>query len=244
MAFKPLGGKSRQFLNTETGEILSRRQYDKLRGILYEAKAEANKRADLAASLARPAKGRKKAESRAEAELRAEAEKIRRQIEEEEKQKKKLLRAATSRAHKAKPKVIRKAMLKAGHRAERVDFTQYEQYENYIKQMRETKLANGRRLVSSYAIGIVGYDERDEKELGATLNGLMLPNVVFTEYELRELSDDFILSRPYFVFSHYFLHLHFDKAYAEAKFQKKAEKEAREKLKNIPQEYRTKKKGK
>lgn len=244
MAFKPLGGKSRQFINTETGEIISRRQYDKLRGILYEAKAEANRRADLAASLARPAKGRKKAESRAEAEMRAEAEKIRRQIEEEGRQKKKLLRAASSRAHKVKPKKIRPQLLKAGHRAERVSFMTYEEYAEYIKQLRGTNLPNGRRLVSSYAIGMVGYDERDEKELGAMLTGLMLPNVFFTEYELRELSDDFILSRPYFVFSHYFLHLHFDKAYAEAKFRKKAEKEAREKRKNIPKEYRTKKKGK
>lgn len=244
MSFKPLGGKSRQFLNTETGEIISRRQYDKIRGIQYEAKAAANKKANLAEALARPARGRKKAESKAEAELRAEAARIRQQIEEEEKQKKKLLRAASSRAHKVKPKKIRKAMLKAGHRAERVSFTEYEEYVDYIAQMKSNVLPNGRRLVSSYAIGMVGYDERDEKELGAMLTGLQSPSVKLTEEELRDLSDDFIISRPYFVFSHYFLHLHFDKPYAEGKYQKLKEKEAREKRKNIPKQYRTQKKAK
>jgi hypothetical protein len=63
--WRPLGGKSRNYLNEETGEVLSRRQYDKLYGALaragvasYEAKA---KRTPDELRRTRPAPGRAKA---------------------------------------------------------------------------------------------------------------------------------------------------------------------------------------
>lgn len=242
MTFKPVGGKSRNYINTETGEIISRRQYDKLRGIFYEAKAKANREADITAALARPAKGRKKAQSDFEKQIRVEAEKIRLQQVEEEKAKKKLLKAVGSANRKVKPKKIRKELLKAGHRAERLRFSTYDELKNYVAQIKSNVLPNGRRLVSSYAIGIMGYDEREDppREIGAHLTSLQGPSVLPTESELREMTDDFLQSRSYFVFTHYFIHLHFDKQYAEEKFKKKEAKKAAELRKNIPAEYRKK----
>ncbi len=64
--FVPLGGKSRNYKNTKTGEIISRRQYDKQYGSLaktgfktYEDKARAAKIIDERRQLLRPARGRK-----------------------------------------------------------------------------------------------------------------------------------------------------------------------------------------
>lgn len=56
--------KDRRALNISTGEIISRRQYDKLSGRLgpyssYEAKAKANKLANPDLASSRPARGRK-----------------------------------------------------------------------------------------------------------------------------------------------------------------------------------------
>lgn len=63
--WKALGGKSRQYLNERTGEVLSRRQFDKLAGRLpqgsYEKKAAANKAAAPGVAAARPARGRRSA---------------------------------------------------------------------------------------------------------------------------------------------------------------------------------------
>lgn len=63
--WKPLGGSSRNYVNLETGEILSRRQFDRRYGSLakanftsYEKKAQANKKLDIELQKSRPARGR------------------------------------------------------------------------------------------------------------------------------------------------------------------------------------------
>ncbi len=63
--FKRLPGKANQYIDLETGEILSRRQYDKRYGKLakegftsYEQKAKANKQKDELKQLERPARKR------------------------------------------------------------------------------------------------------------------------------------------------------------------------------------------
>jgi hypothetical protein len=63
--YKPLGGKSRRYVNTRTGETISRYQYDKLYGSTKDfkgsthLKAKVNRELNPAISKARPAKGRK-----------------------------------------------------------------------------------------------------------------------------------------------------------------------------------------
>jgi len=65
--FKPLGGSSRNYVNTKTGEIISRYQYDKTYGATKEfkgnthLKAKLNKEANPLVASARPAPGRKSA---------------------------------------------------------------------------------------------------------------------------------------------------------------------------------------
>jgi len=62
----PLGGSSRQYRNAITGDVISRRQYDKLYGALsrqgftsYEAKAKAAKQQSPIQAAMRPARGRR-----------------------------------------------------------------------------------------------------------------------------------------------------------------------------------------
>lgn len=63
--FKPLGGSSRNYVNTKTGEIISRYKYDKTYGSTQEfkgnthLKAKLNKQAAPEIAAARPAPGRK-----------------------------------------------------------------------------------------------------------------------------------------------------------------------------------------
>jgi len=64
--WQPLGGSSRRYRNRITGEIISRRQYDRRFGNLarqgftsYEAKAKAARSADSVRAAMRPARGRK-----------------------------------------------------------------------------------------------------------------------------------------------------------------------------------------
>ena len=63
--FKPLGGSSRNYVNTKTGEIISRYKYDKTYGATQEfkgnthLKAKINKLAVPEIAAARPAPGRK-----------------------------------------------------------------------------------------------------------------------------------------------------------------------------------------
>ena len=63
--FKPLGGSSRNYVNTKTGEIISRYKYDKTYGSTQEfkgnthLKAKLNRQAAPEIAAARPAPGRK-----------------------------------------------------------------------------------------------------------------------------------------------------------------------------------------
>ena len=65
--FKPLGGSSRNYVNTKTGEIISRYKFDKTYGATKEfkgnthLKAKLNLEANPVAAKARPAPGRKAA---------------------------------------------------------------------------------------------------------------------------------------------------------------------------------------
>ena len=224
-AWRPLGGKSRNYYNPETGEQISRRKFDKMRGIFYEEKAEANKKADIAKALSRPARGRKK--SRTQDEVEQEIEKY-------------LSKKAAKEAAKAKPRKITPKLLKDGNKAARVKFTTFEEFEALRQQMLDVKspARPGFRLITSYAIGIVGFDRRDpeRKPIGAALTGLQSPQDKVTEKELGDMVEDFIGDHAYFVFSYLYLHLHYDSVYARQRFEAKEEKERERRIqKNVPQ---------
>lgn len=222
MAWIPLGGKSRRYRNTQTGEELSRRQYDqRIRGqVSYAKKAEQSKLENLEKALARPARGRRKAATTAEVELRVEGYREYQRQEYE----KKIERAAKSLARKARPKKIRPQLLKSGRRAERVNFTSPEELSDLIKQANTVKAPNGKRLITSIGIGLVGVDSRTGNKIGATLINMQSPRVKLSWDDLLELTDDYIKEKGYFIFSHWFMHLHFNYEYAEYRYQQKLKK--------------------
>jgi len=228
MAFVPLGGKSRRYLNTETGETISRRQYFKLMsGLSFEEKAKRNREKDLAVALARPARGRTKATTQEEIELRLQVA----QEAAEMKRRAKLEKKARQKSRTIKRKKIRPQLLKAGHRAARIAFSDWSEFKDIRREMLEQKAPNGKRLITSYGLGVAGIDERTGNEIHATLVTLQSPKVDISEDEAIEMLDIFMESRPYFIFLHWWVHLHFDIDYAEQKAKKA-------RAKNIPEKYR------
>lgn len=217
MAFVRIPGSAGRYRNTVTGETISRRQYIKLTtGSTPEQIAKINRARDLEASLARPAPGRTKAtnkdviEARKQEFIRLDNERSRRQLE----------RQLKAKAKKGRVKKIRKQLLKAGKRAARIPFWTYSDYLLLRQQCLDVKLPNGRRLITSWAIGIEGLDERDGKLLTATLWPLMSPSVLIDENEFEAEVTGFLEGHSYFLLTNYFAHLHFDTYYAEEKSQK------------------------
>lgn len=212
MAWIPLGGKSRRFKNTETGEEISRRQFqNKEKGISFEAKAKANKEENLAASVARPARGRTKAQTQAEIEQRLENA----ALQEENKRVNKIGKAASAANKRIKVKKIRPQLLTGGHRAERIPFSDYDQYADLMEQAQTVQAPTGGRLIVAYGFGISGFDERTGNKMDATLVRLQSPRVVMDEDEFNEIVDDYIYEHPYFILSYYWLHLQFNLNYVE-----------------------------
>lgn len=196
----------RKYLNTKTGEIITRRQFDKLSGRVVgsnEQKAKRNKADDELAQIMRPARGRTKAKSVEEAQERLEVK-------------------------KKKLKSIRPQLLKTGHRAERIPFYSYEDYIFLLQEARNKKLSNGRRLITSYSWGIDGVDDRNGKRITAILsNGMSSPSVVLSEDEFNEAFFEFVETHIYYLHKNFFMHLHFDREYAESRMSKAQIKRAR-----------------
>lgn len=200
-------------MNTETGEEISRRQYQNLvKGISFEAKAKKNKEESLAQSLARPARGRTKAATQQEIEGRLEAAATRAELQ----NRARLERKAAQKGKPKRVKTIRPQLLRTGHLGERIDFYTYEDYEELIKQANR-QTVGGKRLITAYGVGIMGIDERTGAELGATLFTLRSPRMKIDEDELEAATEDFIFDHPYFIFTNYFMHLAFNRDYAEGR---------------------------
>lgn len=210
----------RKFQNTETGEIITRRQFDKLRGISFEKKAAENRAKDLGLSLSRPARGRKKVVSKEAIERRVEqfkeAQEVKRTV--------KLERLAKLKGSKIRPKKIRKQLLVAGHFAERIGFTTHEQFEDLRSQMLSQKAPNGKPLIFGYTLGIVGIDDRTGAVVYGWLASQRTPRTDIDEEEFDDLTDEFINEHAYFIPSNYFLHLRFNSDYAKEKLAKKNRK--------------------
>lgn len=220
-----LGGTARRYQNKETGEIISRWRYEKMRrGMDARAIAKLNRQRDLATALSRPARGRTKARTQAEIDLRLEIEAER----QKQREYNRLLREANKRASRIKLKKIRPQLLKTGRRAERIPFADYAQYVELFNQLQSARLASGRRYITAYGIGVVGVDERPPNgELTATLFPMVGYDVMFDEDEFNDAVSDFAMEHSYFILSHFYMHIHFDREYAENRL-------ARAQRKNIP----------
>lgn len=222
-----LGGKSRRYKNVVTGETISRRQYDKLRGINYEKKARFSRARNWELAELRPARGRTSAlkatglERELIAEARREARRKKELQRKEEILLRKLERKAKSQQNKrVKQKTIRPQLLKRGAMGARISFDSYEGYLRALDQMKKMKVTvNGKRMdgVFAYGVGVIGYDDREPtKQLGATLFRLRSPHYAkpISEEELYEATKNFQDEKPYFVFRHWFIHVAYSIEYA------------------------------
>lgn len=224
--YKALGGKTRQFLNLVTGEKISRRKYDEIRGIFYEAKAAANRAKDEAEQILRPAKGRKSA-----VKLKVEFKKTvaqarlekKQQVEAEEKARKEL--AAKVRlvqrktAKKVRVKKVRDQLLEAGRVGARIAFNTYEDYEELYRQIQ--KMGD---KVFAYGLGItyIVTEERGEvgQERDVTVFTMMRAKEFVDKDDFEETMQADIESRSYLKFAHYWMHLKFGNKFAQQKAQR------------------------
>lgn len=224
--FVSLKNKKREYLDTTTGEVVSKRfrdttlrsQFSEKR-VSNEAAAAMAKRTTPELAVSRPARGRtsllKKTQTEREfiaaARIEAEQKKI-------EQHKAVLAENARLRmlARKANKKVTRKnisaRLLKAGRTGARVPFNSYEEYLIMLEQAKKVK------EITFYGLGMTGFNENTGEEYNITVftmeyikNKPIKPEVFEEEYR------DAIESRVYFVFQYYWMFLAFDKKFAASK---------------------------
>ena len=227
--FLPLRNKARQYQNIKTGEIVSRRQYQKVArgGLTNEQFAEFNKITNPKLAASMPARGRKsilklpKNERDVIAQARIEDAKQKAAILKDKKEAKLLeQRIAKASAKKVKRKKIRPHLLKAGNKGARISFNNYGEYLDAFNEGKNTfTTVNGKRvpLLIAYGIGMVGVSEKDGKELGITIFTMRAFDSPIDEDDFNDMVQDELVERPYFLLSHFFMHLAFSIDYAKQK---------------------------
>lgn len=213
--YKPLGGKTRRYLNLDTGEEISRRQYLKeTKNTSFEEIAANNRARNPLQAALRPARGRKSAlkdDAREMiAQARIEADRRRRELDEERRQKRRIeLEIQRAVNKKVRRKKVTKALLPAGKMGVRLPFGEYSDYLAMLKEAR----AIG--VVFAYSLGAVMRDEETAQERDATLYPLMSIKDTVDEEDLKDTTAEFIESKSYgLVFAHWFIHLAYSKQYA------------------------------
>ena len=230
-----LSGAARNYQNTETGEVLSRRQYDQRFGRLAKAgiksneeQASKNREQNLEAQLARPARGRESVRKYGEETQRAIIEgrkQFAKQKQETEAMQKKI-RAMKARANRA-PKKVSDRLLQAGRIGKRFDVPlNYEAIRDVIES------AKGSHVVA-YGVGLNGIDSRTGAEISywyrrSRFGGMMDIGTSFTHADYAAMMEQ-ANEKGYFVPVSAFVHLAFDKDYAAHK----KEKAVRQKRKQI-----------
>lgn len=223
MAWQRLPGASRNYFDTDTGEIISRRQYDKLYGALkkaglksYEEKAQKNLQKSEAEQLARPARGRTSIQKLAEG-PRQDIVNARHEFKEQKAKTAKVKKAQDKIRNRAsrRPKITNR-LLKSGRMSQRVYVPlSAEAIQEVVEEARTAR-------VFSYGVGIVGVDEQtgEEREVWFRLDGM--------QGVTRSIRDDFTdddYENMVEFFSEYgylipvaaFVHLSFEKEYAKQK---------------------------
>jgi len=219
--FTALNNKTRQYVNNETGEIISRRQYLKIKrgGISNETNAKLNALKNPELAISRPARGRasllKKTET--ERELIAQArleEKIRKAEIAAEKKKEKELERILKKAGSKKPvkrMKVTNRLLKAGRMGRRLPF---QTYDDYVEMYKEAKAL---RTIIAYGLGMEGYHSSTGEHVVFTVFPMAAFDHLLTEDEFEDGMQDALDERSYFEFTNYFMHLAFKKEYARDK---------------------------
>ena len=183
MPWISLGGTSRRYRNTDTGNEISRTQYDKLYGRLVgqgfsskEHQAKVNRERDIAKALARPARGRRSLLRASEAERQARV--IEYQLEQQEKLQRKGMRKSARAAAYSLPK---------GKRG--IRFSLPFDLEEIWKALEKGLSTPG---IIGAGVGVEGYSTADNTPIAFTAYGAFLLSD-FKEYRQR-LQDRITLS--------------------------------------------------
>lgn len=220
----------RRFQNIKTGEIISRRQFDKqTKGIQsYEQKARLNKAVEGAREvLAKPARGRSSAQKlapeirEAVLEAREEAIKADKQIAKARRDEaKRITKIEKLKAAPIKTPRVTKQLLRTGRLGKRIGFTTYEQFRQALKEAQDIG------VVSFYGLGWVGVTDRP----GDQGDGLKRAITVFRMRPVKEVieKDEFdaemqasIREHSYIQFLNYFMHLAYSSKYAQQRIANK-----------------------
>lgn len=223
--FKGLGGSAKKVLNEKTGEILSRRQYAKLKhgGMTNEALTKLNKEFYSVESISRPARGRKSIQKLAPefkktvAQVRLDAEKEKKAREAKIKAEKKA-HTKIERLNKkqtVKPPKFTKSLLKAGAKARRISFNTYEEFHTLLLGARSSG------VVFNYSLGMVGISTRDPLNPGLqapnVIPGQHIKETISKEYFYEEMRNYLESVKSYFQLLHYYVQFAFTEKYYEQK---------------------------
>lgn len=250
--FISLKDKGRNYLDTLTGETVSRRQRDKaLRSVFSEkpisneASAKFNLQTNPELALARPARGRKSVlkASQTEREMivaaRIEDKERKAELAKKEQQERALQRALFRSANKSvKVKHVTKRSLKPGSKGARFSFNTYNEY------LRLKQEAQSIGVVLSYSLGMVGYHSETNQAHGVTVFTMeSIKNKPIPEERFYERFDEERKARTYFVFQHYFMHVAYKKEFYEQVFADYKKKMAMGKVKRkAPKKRKVKRK--
>lgn len=224
--FESLKNKKREYRNVLTGEIISKRQYDKYRrgGLSNEMSAKLEKVTNLDLALSRPARGRKSIlkSSETEKELILEARKEDLQRRKDLEEKRKMERAVERKIARQSRKTVKRGKinrytLKAGRAGARIPFNTYDEYVELIKDAQK----DGN--IHSYGLGIIGYheDKGDERAITVFTQRRVARNEpAISREEFDEEMEDAINSKAYFIFQHYFMFLAYNMEYVYQKAKK------------------------
>lgn len=218
MAWVRLPGKARNYVDTDTGEIISRRQYDQTIGRLAKAgiksneqQAAINKSLLGQEQLARPARGRKKIKE-TNPERRAELLKKRVEFEEQKQLGSRIKKILESQKKKVYRGQISDRMLKTGHMSRRINVPfEFDAIRDAIDS------AQGTHIIS-YGVGINFIDPR-EGAIGAAWFSLGAApmrsiNDEFTEEDFEEMAI-WAEEKSYILVTTAFVHFSFDINYAK-----------------------------
>lgn len=222
--FISLKNAKREYLDTLTGETVSKRQRDKALRSVFSEKPISNERAarlnresNLELALSRPARGRasilKKEETEKQLILEARKEDLKRKAEiaaELKAQKAIERQIAKQERKKVTRQRVHKGMLNPGSYGARATFNTYNEYLVSLKEAKQVK------EIFSYGLGMVGFDEKSGESRAITVFTMQYitnPPIPEARFEERMLEER--MERQYFVFQYYFMHLAFKKEYAE-----------------------------
>lgn len=217
--FKYLGGSGQRYLNENTGETISRRQYDKLvnPAISYEKKAAYNKQLNPEAAILRPARGRKsyvKADKWVQDEIaaqRLEAAEAKKKAEEQLKKNRKAERDTKRLTGKAvKVKKVKKHLIPPGRIGWRLPFNTWDDLKEMIADAKAT------RVIFAYALGFVGVDTRIGVYRPVMLSGFKSINYLIDEDDFYEMMEEALAEYAYMKLAHYFVQFAIDKKHAQA----------------------------